>query len=1101
MLVLDPHLIFQNPENYLDFITKSPEGQYFDRKEVRDDIKKGKENLKKTISAFTNSRGGILILGISDDGNIVGLNHLTENELNALVQEKIHLINHQAQSKEFYIEEKRLLAVYAPEGLSGVCKTNESHPKAWIREAAQNQPLSPQQEEALLLERNKKWEQLSVCEVSPVLINKGVLEIFKKRYLEEQGAAFSYEDTEFLLNIGAAKPENSRFFFTYAGFLFFANNPSAHIPGAQIRFLKYESPIEQYKQAGNPTFDKTFDGCLPELLRKVRTFVNEGAFFKKYTYRNPYESGIVEEPELPPNAVEESIVNALIHRDYHSPLPIECILYKDAFAVRSPGRILQDGVIPANFSLDDQQLSHYPRNPKISQWAKTMVDESGQRFVKSLSEGHRTMLKAMKELKLPAPRYSTNGFTTVKLFNDSVNREARIRQLQQPLSDEFTNLFPIEFQYHTLQEPDPLSYSIQIQLLHLIRDKLRNLGWYIDKEKKSRITVHQRGKNLKINALIDAVLHVYPAYDLQVYVFDGKFYLSVDYTIQVRNISSLDKLLQKKINFQERFSQVKYGGTWTAGLIESYTTFTAKVRLPEYETTEEVACENIIPNLSKTELSAIASTLKFDLEAKIKEFSMASLANASKDRATKILDVAKFLATQVFPMGYNGFTAHLSDRPLTLQLPDVDENLFFTLFRNLKEPEAKFQENHTEANILSGLTRFGALITTPRDIEIVPFCLTGFENSCQQLIETLQRGQMNFKGMERTFGTSLTFTSVISKSDAHDFLPEIQRLLTQHPHWIGNPDLTRIFLIHIPEDRYPATDIHSPYFILKEYLLEKGIPVQMVDTNTLLNPKFKDLNLALNINAKTGGTPWVLPNALPEADCFIGLSYAQYREDNHFRRTMGYANVFDRYGQWMFYKGNSLSFDFEEKHIHLAKLVKESLLQRKDLSDSASIHIHYTNKFSRLDREHILAAVKSVRPKATVSFVWINLFHNIRMFDNRIEGNGSLSRGSYVVTGKHQIYLSTTGYSTLKKTLGTPVLLEVNTLTEPYNPQHIMPYRSIAQHILALTKLNWSSTQSINALPVTLKYAHEIARLTSVFYQRTGTFKLHPVLERTPWFI
>ena len=216
---------------------------------------------------------------------------------------------------------------------------------------------------------------------------------------------------------------------------------------------------------------------------------------------------------------------------------------------------------------------------------------------------------------------------------------------------------------------------------------------------------------------------------------------------------------------------------------------------------------------------------------------------------------------------------------------------------------------------------------------------------------------------------------------------------------------------------------------------------------------------------------------------------------------MGYANVFDRYGQWKYYKGNVASFDYEQKHIHLAKLVKDTLLQRESLPDAASIHIHYSSKFSRIDREFILNAVHSLKPKATVNFVWINIGHNIRMFDSRIEGNGSLSRGSYVVTGNNQFYLSTTGYNVMKKSLGTPIMLEINVRTEPFKPELKLSYRVIAQHLLSLTKLNWASTQTIIGEPVTIKYANEIAQLSSVFYRRKGEFHLHKVLEQTPWFI
>lgn len=1107
-MMIDPHLIYQSPEQYVEYMkSATAEGQYFDRKEVRNDTPKGMEearhNIVECVSAFTNSRGGIVVVGIDNDGKIIGIDHLKENELNSLTQIlNQQLTNHLAQIKECTCEGKKLLLVFAPTGRSGVCRTNEKSSKAWIRSAANNLPLAKEQEERLVIERNKVFEQLSVNDFDLSLINKDVLEKFKKRYLEEQGATLSYNDEEFLKTIGVTKVENSKTVLTNAGLIFFGNNPTAQLPAAHIRILKYDCDYEDFEKRGNPVFDRTYDGCLPVLLQKVRTFIKEGAFFKTYTYRDPYGSGIKDDPEFPLQAVEETIVNAIIHRDYSMPVPIECTLFKDSFVVRNPGKLIQPAFIPTQFSLENQTLEHYPRNPSIVQWAKTMRDENNQRFVKALSEGYRTIRDRMYDAGLPTPQYHTNGFTTVALYNNYIEREARIKKLQQPISDEYTNLYEIELKNNIVSEPNSQK-SVQSILLNLIKDKLQNLDWFIDRDSKSRVTAHRKGNHLPQDADIDKCIRIFPAYSFQVYHFANVYYLSIDFDIQVKNFSTLDVLSKKGISdFRNRRAQVKIGGTWTHGIIQDFTEYYARVVLPEFDRTEEISTSLVIPSLTKTELNGIGRSIKknFNLDTKLKELSLSSMANASKERFSRINETATYVAREIFPISYNGFTAFMKSVPAILNISQKENTNPFTVIHSLTEPAVKFSDDATETNILSGLSKFGSFSSLHKDIEILPFCITGYESKIQNLIQAMQKGSMNFKGLERTFKMGVRNLSVISKPNANDFIDECKRILNEY-NWEGNKDLNRLFLIHIPEDVYPVTDINSPYFSLKEFLLEKGIPVQMVNTPTLNDPKYKDFNLALNIVAKTGGTPWVLPAALPDADIFIGLSYAQYKTDNQIYRTMGYANVFDRYGQWKYYKGNVASFDFENKHIHLAKLVKETIEQRESLPDAANIHIHYSSKFSRIDREHILKAVLSVKPNARINFVWINIGHNIRMFDSRIEGNGSLSRGSYVIMGKNQFFLSTTGYNVMKKSLGTPIMLEVNVRTEPYHAEQKLPYRMFAQHLLSLTKLNWASTQSINGEPVTTKYAHDIASLSSVFYRRKGEFHLHKVLEQTPWFI
>jgi hypothetical protein len=126
----------------------------------------------------------------------------------------------------------------------------------------------------------------------------------------------------------------------------------------------------------------------------------------------------------------------------------------------------------------------------------------------------------------------------------------------------------------------------------------------------------------------------------------------------------------------------------------------------------------------------------------------------------------------------------------------------------------------------------------------------------------------------------------------------------------------------------------------------------------------------------------------------------------------------------------------------------------------------------------------------------------LRLYDNGPETNGSLSRGKYVIGGANQIYLSTTGHNPYRKTLGTPQALELNIQVESLKRRSKSPdLRVLASQILSLTKLNWASTDSLCAEPITTKYAGDIAYLTAAFLRQGGEFKLSPALVRTPWFI
>ena len=420
------------------------------------------------------------------------------------------------------------------------------------------------------------------------------------------------------------------------------------------------------------------------------------------------------------------------------------------------------------------------------------------------------------------------------------------------------------------------------------------------------------------------------------------------------------------------------------------------------------------------------------------------------------------------------------------------------MFHEFKEPTVEFHKGNEDANILEGLTKYSSYATDPKDIELVPICTPDLRGQMQQLIERLKHGKYKYRGSERTFKTKLTYRG-ITPVPIEEFESECRRLLKENPNWAGNTNLNRLFIVYVPEDRFPITDLNSPYYTIKELLLSNGIPVQMVDTPILKNPDWKDFNLALNITAKCGVIPWVLPDALPDADFFVGLSYTQYWK-RKIDRLMGFANVFNKYGRWQFYQGNAKTFSYDDRHTYYRELVR-STMERLNPRESPSIHFHYSAKFSMEDRKVILEAAKSVRPNGKYTFVWINNSHIVRFYDPSPQTDGSLQRGTYVIGSPNQFYLSTTGYNTYQKALGTPHALEVNVWEEPYDPSNPPDLKVIAKQLIYLTKLNWASTRSFCGTPITIKYARDIARFGSAFIERSRKFELHKVLEDTPWFI
>ncbi len=421
-----PKDVFDDPLEYLDFLQSSDfEGQYFDRKEVRIDtnnqINTLKEKIKQCISAFANSNraGGLLALGIADDGTIKGTQAIDEQTMNSILQVTQVVRNHATQVEDVELansDGKRLYLLYTPWAPNAICETLGNFPKAWKRVGAQCLALTEEDRE--LFKREKRivdFETSYCCPYDPDELDKKVVKEFKTAFLANRGAQDDYTTEEILYKAGALKKENDEYIFTNAGFLFFASNPRRLFARPYVRVLRFEVDVEKAQDRGVTTFDKDFDGALPSIIRKLQSFFKDSALFRTIIRRSSH-SGFIEDPEYPLLTVDEALVNAVIHRDYGTTTPIHCIAYRNGLVVENPGGIPQ--IVPQHFNLANTNLDSVPRNPRIVDWMRLIKDERGQPLVRALREGTKRMLQEMQKLGLPPPSYETTFTkTSVTLYN------------------------------------------------------------------------------------------------------------------------------------------------------------------------------------------------------------------------------------------------------------------------------------------------------------------------------------------------------------------------------------------------------------------------------------------------------------------------------------------------------------------------------------------------------------------------------------------------------------------------------------------------------------------------------------------------------------
>jgi schlafen family protein len=99
-------------------------------------------------SAFANQnrQGGLLIIGIAANGNVVGTNHLSEQQRNSITNVDPLLRNQAAEVRTHAhtradSQATMVTLIYAPHANHGLCETPRTTPQSLVRHDAQNAPV------------------------------------------------------------------------------------------------------------------------------------------------------------------------------------------------------------------------------------------------------------------------------------------------------------------------------------------------------------------------------------------------------------------------------------------------------------------------------------------------------------------------------------------------------------------------------------------------------------------------------------------------------------------------------------------------------------------------------------------------------------------------------------------------------------------------------------------------------------------------------------------------------------------------------------------------------------------------------------------------
>ena len=314
----------------------------------------GLENyeLAKELVAFSNLEGGMVLLGIDDDQVVVGLtrNSLEEWVMNACRDKIRPPIIPFFETIRDVEPDKDVAIVRVSRGLDVHSQWHNNKNTYYVRVGSESRELSPQELSRLFQQRGEFRADLRPLSGSTIedLDSRRLKDYFGR--VRQQDAPDDRDNAGWqtlLINTEIMVEEG----VTLSDMLLFGKTPNKFLPQAGIDAVAFQGREKDYAASERAVLRGPLAPLMDQEGQILETGITEQAL--EFVKRNTPVTGSlqdgarrVERHAYPEEAVRETVVNALIHRDYLlANTDIELAIYQDRIEVISPGK-LPNGITP-----------------------------------------------------------------------------------------------------------------------------------------------------------------------------------------------------------------------------------------------------------------------------------------------------------------------------------------------------------------------------------------------------------------------------------------------------------------------------------------------------------------------------------------------------------------------------------------------------------------------------------------------------------------------------------------------------------------------------------------------------------------------------------
>jgi len=298
----------------------------------------------------------------------------------------------------------------------------------------------------------------------------------------------------------------------------------------------------------------------------------------------------------------------------------------------------------------------------------------------------------------------------------------------------------------------------------------------------------------------------------------------------------------------------------------------------------------------------------------------------------------------------------------------------------------------------------------------------------------------------------------------------------------------------IREQHRELPDTSNPYYTTKARMMAQGVPVQLVEIETIRKERLDYIlnNLSLAMYAKLGGIPWTLsPNPDGAHEIIVGIGSARLAQGRRGKgeRVVGITTVFSGDGQYLL-ANNTQEVPADRYLEALTYSLNETVAELRSrfgwrYRDRVRFIFHQTfKKYKDIEAQAVKAFAESLSEfDVQYAFVHVSDSHNWMLFDpsNRSDNQGHPlkkgrmvpHRGHCVPLGPNTALLTLTGPAQVKgpqQGCPHPVLISI------HDDSTFKSLDYLARQVFNLSFMSWRAFNP-STLPVSIAYSNMIVDL------------------------